>query len=516
MACESPIQQPLLDVLNVSILPDSLVKQGLTLCWNDPTKFICNDCNNMNKFPDDKSRAAYIANIVNMYDIINIFSEKDLLEPPKNEENMKKLMEITNSANAQDAMSKYIEIKLGYQALLSAIKPLPTNTGNPNSEYKYQLDDLGLVVIRCTVCKNNYAGNNCDKCAKGFGTGDGLGDCSLCNDDYCSGHGRNCVVVNGIPKCMVCDPSFGGNDCATRSCWGTPGNPCEGRGKCNTLTGICDCYEGFYGPDCTGTGPTPGRCPNDCSGHGKCDRKTRRCACDPGFIDTDCSGGAPVPKSCPNACSGHGKCDVTTGLCACDLGYSGLDCSGSAPVPKPCPNACSSRGKCDGATGLCTCNTGYSGPDCSGSAPVPKPCPNACSGRGVCDNSTGKCTCTAGSGGADCAGCQKTLGDAVDCSGNGKCVENSCGCVPGWSGTYCESKSPEFQCPSDKSGNLCGNNGSCVGEKCQCRAGWRGSDCSKGDDGSLFMWLGLGLMGILVVVFVFWWRSRKSLNGFGV
>lgn len=76
---------------------------------------------------------------------------------------------------------------------------------------------------------------------------------------------------------------------------------CSGKGICNTLTGVCDCFDGFTGEACARLA-----CPSDCSGYGTCKSyegtrytgwdkaATHYCSCDPGF-----SGPACQHRVCP-------------------------------------------------------------------------------------------------------------------------------------------------------------------------------------------------------------------------
>jgi len=78
-----------------------------------------------------------------------------------------------------------------------------------------------------------------------------------------------------------------------------------------------------------------------CHGHGKCDNITGKCNCTAGWTETDCS---IHLCSGTEACHGHGKCDNITGKCNCTASWSGVDCS----IPPPCPGNgnCSGHGHC--------------------------------------------------------------------------------------------------------------------------------------------------------------------------
>ena len=70
---------------------------------------------------------------------------------------------------------------------------------------------------------------------------------------------------------------------------------CSGKGICNTISGICECFEGYTGEACARLD-----CPNDCSDFGTCKSyegtryegwdkaATHYCQCDPGFTGPAC------------------------------------------------------------------------------------------------------------------------------------------------------------------------------------------------------------------------------------
>jgi len=107
-------------------------------------------------------------------------------------------------------------------------------------------------------------------------------------------------------------------------------NDCKGsgadlRGTCDTVLGVCDCFEGFLGADCgyyQCIDPT-------CSGHGTCDIVQGLCDCDSGYDGSNCNF-----VICPNYCSGRGVCDRSTGVCQCEPGYGGVDCANNAATMK--------------------------------------------------------------------------------------------------------------------------------------------------------------------------------------
>ena len=236
---------------------------------------------------------------------------------------------------------------------------------------------------------------------------------------------------------------------------------CSGHGKCDTLTGKCDCAVGFkHNKFCTRCAQFPREMGsvvpyNACSGHGSCAEETGKCTCKAGWgnMQDPASKAACVTK-CPGKdgqCTGHGKCDFKLGACECASGYAGKGCERHVA----CPNKCSGHGIC-GADNHCTCEKGFEGgDDCSAN----KPCPLKCSGHGVC-NGNGTCTCEDKfAGSSDCraketAGLPPT-GMAFcpnNCTGHGECgAKQKCKCQKGFTGTTdCRGTYPRAMPPKEK------------------------------------------------------------------
>ncbi|XP_075038278.1 tenascin-N-like [Mixophyes fleayi] len=243
----------------------------------------------------------------------------------------------------------------------------------------------------------------------------------------CSGNGK---FVPALGICQ-CNDGWEGPDCATKSC---PGN-CAGNGVC--IDGVCQCAEGFTGEDCSEK-----KCAYDCGKFGTC--VDGGCRCLEGY-----SGPACRKKKCPVDCSPNGKC--VDGICQCSEGYTGLDCK-----EKTCDVDCRPNGRC--VNGQCVCNAGFMGTDCK-----EKACAVDCRPNGRCVN--GQCVCNAGFMGTNC----KEKACAVDCRPNGRCVNGKCVCNAGFMGTDCKDK----KCAVD-----CRPNGRCVNGQCVCNAGFMGTDCS--------------------------------------
>ena len=149
---------------------------------------------------------------------------------------------------------------------------------------------------------------------------------------------------------------------------------CSGHGSCNQLTGTCQCDPGYEGsPSCSGHKP----CPHDCSQNGLC--SDGMCTCYGGFMGLDCSQKSCGVTNCNHA-TGNGYCNTRTGTCSCKYGYTGADCS----IKTCSPADCSGNGKCEG--GECICRPGWSGSSCD----IMDGCAGGCGGppRGECEPHT--------------------------------------------------------------------------------------------------------------------------------
>lgn len=120
---------------------------------------------------------------------------------------------------------------------------------------------------------------------------------------------------------------------------------CSGQGRCNRITGECECYNGYEGSSCNRI-----QCPNNCNGYGECvllnsilDNKELNsyvgygndriygCKCDKKRRGYDCSliecPSSSTPEDSEHRdCSGRGICDYKSGACKCFNGYRGSGC----------------------------------------------------------------------------------------------------------------------------------------------------------------------------------------------
>ncbi|KAM9470208.1 teneurin-2 isoform 2-T2 [Clarias gariepinus] len=227
---------------------------------------------------------------------------------------------------------------------------------------------------------------------------------------------------------------------------------CHGNGEC--VSGVCHCFPGFHGMDCS-----KAACPVLCSGNGQYDKGS--CTCYSGWKGPECD--IPLNQCIDPQCGGHGTCKE--GTCVCSLGYKGQNC---AEVDCLDPS-CSNNGIC--VSGECHCKPGWGGSHCE----LPRAqCPDQCHGHGAFIPDTGLCSCDPNWMGPDCSIGQSQLTAfaevcSVDCGTHGVCMGGSCRCEEGWTGEACDQRvcSP-----------LCVKHGTCKDGKCECHQGWNGEHCT--------------------------------------
>uniref|UniRef100_H3CII2 Teneurin transmembrane protein 3 n=1 Tax=Tetraodon nigroviridis TaxID=99883 RepID=H3CII2_TETNG len=223
---------------------------------------------------------------------------------------------------------------------------------------------------------------------------------------------------------------------------------CHGNGDC--LSGICHCFPGFLGTDCSRAA-----CPVLCNGNGQYSHG--RCQCYSGWKGVECD--VPANQCIDIHCGGHGICLM--GACSCNTGYKGDNCQEVDCIDP----FCSSHGLC--IHGECHCQPGWGGANCEIAKAV---CPDQCSGHGTYNTDTSTCTCNQNWTGLDCSiGLPHTEQCEVDCGSHGICYSGVCRCEEGWTGTLCEQKACH---------PLCSKNGVCKEGKCECDQGWTGEHCN--------------------------------------
>ncbi|XP_078267436.1 teneurin-2-like isoform X9 [Rhinoraja longicauda] len=218
---------------------------------------------------------------------------------------------------------------------------------------------------------------------------------------------------------------------------------CHGNGEC--VSGVCHCFAGFHGADCS-----KAACPVLCSGNGQYAKGN--CMCYSGWKGAECD--VPMGQCIDPACSGCGTC--TSGTCVCSAGFKGEDCE-EVDCLDP---TCSSHGVC--AHGECHCNAGWGGLNCE----IPRAqCPDQCTGHGTYIPETGLCRCDPNWIGPDCS----VEVCSVDCGTHGVCISSICRCEEGWTGLACDQRVCHPRCAE---------HGSCKDGKCECREGWNGEHCT--------------------------------------
>uniref|UniRef100_A0A672QDW6 Teneurin-2 n=1 Tax=Sinocyclocheilus grahami TaxID=75366 RepID=A0A672QDW6_SINGR len=220
---------------------------------------------------------------------------------------------------------------------------------------------------------------------------------------------------------------------------------CHGNGEC--VSGVCHCFPGFHGMDCS-----KAACPVLCSGNGQYDKGS--CICYSGWKGPECD--VPISQCIDPQCGSHGTC--TEGTCVCSLGYKGENC---AEVDCLDPT-CSNNGIC--VNGECHCKPGWGGPSCE----LPRAqCPDQCHGHGAFIPDTGICSCDPNWMGPDCS----VEVCSIDCGTHGVCMGGSCRCEEGWTGAACDQR---------VCNPLCVKHGTCKDGKCECEQGWNGEHCTIG------------------------------------
>ncbi|XP_076799431.1 teneurin-3-like isoform X4 [Clavelina lepadiformis] len=267
---------------------------------------------------------------------------------------------------------------------------------------------------------------------------------------------NNGDCVGGVCKCF---PGFQGKDCSQVSCVVT----CRGNGVYSH--GKCVCFSGWKGVECAT--PSDHCVDPDCDGHGKCG-PDGECVCENGYKGETCQELDCIDSSC----SGHGIC--IQGQCRCDRGWKGTVCSEEDIL---CIANCGGHGTFDEVTKRCICQPGWAGTDCSIDlnvdvtlpSPTTATCRPACHAEhGVCVD--GACRCEDGWNGEACDQRQCH----AKCDEHGSCSRGECVCDHGWNGELCTFDG----CPDD-----CSRNGNCLKDAegewyCSCRTGWKGKSCA--------------------------------------
>ncbi len=269
---------------------------------------------------------------------------------------------------------------------------------------------FGTAVLDiCNVCN----GTN-DTCADCLGTPGGNATLDVC--DVCNGNGTSCLDCLGIPngntlfdECGVC----GGNNltCAGCDCIPNSGIIEDLCGVCNGDDSTCIGCDGFSsipivvrdvcgvcgGNDTTGITcniTVDPFCVNvSCSNNGVCEFGVGICQCFNGFLGEDCS---DIDLCFDVSCGIHGECNVTTGNCDCAPNFFGTFCD--TEVPDLCEDVdCGTFGSCNPGTGFCECTDDRIGCRCT---------ELDCGINGFYSPVGDECVCLAGYAGDLCDECQ--------------------------------------------------------------------------------------------------------------
>ncbi|XP_075059041.1 laminin subunit alpha-4 [Mixophyes fleayi] len=211
--------------------------------------------------------------------------------------------------------------------------------------------------VRC-ICKDNFAGPKCERCAPGY-YGNPLlrgGTCKKCD---CSGNAdpnlifEDCNMVTGQCnsclhnttgyRCELCAPGYYGDARVAKNCTECRCSKC-GTEFCNDITGKCHCKPGITGSACD-------RCEVGHYGYDSC-LGCQTCECSAASLDNNCE---PITQQCRCRSGAAGlKCE------RCRSGYWNYGPSG-------CHKCNCGGGPCNNKTGECLLEDPDtpSGPDCS-------------------------------------------------------------------------------------------------------------------------------------------------------
>ncbi|OCT78150.1 hypothetical protein XELAEV_18029258mg [Xenopus laevis] len=194
------------------------------------------------------------------------------------------------------------------------------------------------------ICKDNYAGPNCERCAPGY-YGNPLLKGSTCKKCDCSGNSdpnlifedcneltgqcNNCMRNTTGFNCELCAPGYYGDARVAKNCKECRCLKC-GTERCNDVTGTCQCKPGVTGVFCD-------RCETGHYGYSSC-LGCQKCMCSLASLDNNC--------------------DPETLQCNCKAGAGGLKCERCKPGywnyrPSGCQKCDCGGGPCNNITGEC-------------------------------------------------------------------------------------------------------------------------------------------------------------------
>ena len=216
-----------------------------------------------------------------------------------------------------------------------------TTGGKEGSPLLYTCDCLagytvnvttGVCSVRKVDCVGKWSAGICDA------------SCNQIDTFHVSipaqGSGVACPAVEGEQRTTQC-MGGGCKKCMSRDC--------NGRGSCDSGTGICVCKTGYKGDNCE---LSTDKCSTSlCSGHGNCDASQTGCQCLNGW-KSDPSSGAVFCSIDPCLGCPLGQCNTFTGTCSCSdeqlsdyprfpacAAQGAVDCAGQwGPWSKCTPN----------------------------------------------------------------------------------------------------------------------------------------------------------------------------------
>ena len=150
------------------------------------------------------------------------------------------------------------------------------------------------------VCRDGWSGANCDSACPGA---------SSISTEVCGGHG----TCNSATGQCDCDPCYTrdllGGMCVQDTCT-----------TCDENNGVCACVAGSMQCVCRGAfeGYSCDQC--NCGANGRCNALSGECECDTGYAGANCE-----VETGTVTCSGasQGSWNSALGMCICESGYTG-------------------------------------------------------------------------------------------------------------------------------------------------------------------------------------------------
>ncbi|CAB3407242.1 unnamed protein product [Caenorhabditis bovis] len=235
--------------------------------------------------------------------------------------------------------------------------------------------------------------------------------------------------------------------------------------------GVCQCFDGFKGPNCTE--PIDDCKWSPCLNNGTCSLSPGRryqCECPLGFNGPNCE------VTCANliSCRNGGSCgfdDDGNAICICTDQFFGPNCE------ENCSNNCTRSHGCHQSTNgtlFCECIDGFSSQFCEHVDDVCDAGILICQNNATCVSSNMTCMCTSEFEGRFCEiSNDRCITDSVQCQNRGTCFQGDCICPPNYTGAYCETHM--ITCDDV----ICYNGGVCVNSTCQCPPATSGVFCEE-------------------------------------